>query len=61
MIESMGVHQVDGVKSGECAIQQMQENAYDVFFCVYNLGQGKKDGQQMIEEPNILIFSHIQP
>jgi tetratricopeptide (TPR) repeat protein len=50
MLQSFGVVSIDNAYSGESAIDQIQNNAYDVILCDYNLGENKKDGQQILEE-----------
>ncbi len=50
MIESFGTKDVDDADSGEKAIELMRRKAYDIILCDYNLGEGKKDGQQILEE-----------
>jgi len=50
MVESMGSMDIDSVKSGESAIKHMRSNSYDIVLCDYNLGEGYKDGQQVLEE-----------
>ncbi|MBI4683509.1 MAG: response regulator [Nitrospirae bacterium] len=50
MLESLGAIDIDGDQNGDSAIQSMSRKAYDVVLCDYNLGPGKKDGQQVLEE-----------
>ncbi|MBI5740315.1 MAG: tetratricopeptide repeat protein [Nitrospirae bacterium] len=50
MLESLGVRDIDDASGGEIAIQKMKTKAYDIILCDYNLGYGKKDGQQILEE-----------
>ncbi len=50
MIESAGAKHVVDVEDGESAIKEMQGKTYDIILCDYNLGPGKKDGQQVLEE-----------
>jgi len=50
MLRSFGIENCDDVDSGEKAIEKMEENAYDVVLCDYNLGLNRKDGQQVLEE-----------
>ncbi len=46
----MGAEDIDDAYNGEVAIKKMQSKAYDIILCDYNLGHGKKDGQQVLEE-----------
>jgi tetratricopeptide (TPR) repeat protein len=50
MVGSLGTRDIDDADSGENAIKLMRRKAYDIVFCDYNLGEGKKDGQQILEE-----------
>jgi len=50
MLESFGAKDVDDVGSGEEAVRRAERKAYDIILCDYNLGEGRKDGQQVIEE-----------
>jgi CheY-like chemotaxis protein len=50
MLQSVGVLSIDNAPTGESAIDQIQNNAYDVILCDYNLGDNKEDGQQILEE-----------
>ncbi|HEC12160.1 MAG TPA: response regulator [Acidiferrobacteraceae bacterium] len=50
MLDSFGVESCDDVDSGERAIEKMEEKAYDIVLCDYNLGLDRKDGQQVLEE-----------
>jgi tetratricopeptide (TPR) repeat protein len=49
MIEPLAPDMIKLAKSGEEAIERLEENKFDVVFCDYNLGKGK-DGQQVLEE-----------
>ncbi len=49
MIEPLAPDIIKLAKSGEEAIELLEENKFDVVFCDYNLGKGK-DGQQVLEE-----------
>ncbi|MBF0565350.1 MAG: response regulator [Nitrospirae bacterium] len=50
MLQSLGVTDVDDVGSGNDAVEKMSQKTYDVVLCDYNLGENKKDGQQILEE-----------
>lgn len=50
MLQSGGATNIDDVGSGDEAIDKMSRKAYDIILCDYNLGQDKKDGQQVLEE-----------
>ncbi|MBI5057549.1 MAG: response regulator [Nitrospirae bacterium] len=50
MLESLGLKNMDEAGSGEAAIAKMEKKTYDIVLCDYNLGHGKKDGQQILEE-----------
>jgi len=50
MIESLGAKHIDDAFNGDSAIQKMQGKMYDIILCDYNLGNDKKDGQQVLEE-----------
>ncbi|MBC8413085.1 response regulator, partial [bacterium] len=47
---ALGANNMDEARSGEQAIELMKRNSYDIIMCDYNLGAGKKDGQQILEE-----------
>ncbi|RJR16115.1 MAG: response regulator [Nitrospiraceae bacterium] len=62
MLESFGAKNIDDAYSGDVAIQKMQDKAYDIILCDYNLGHDKKDGQQILEEAkhrNLIRYSSI--
>jgi tetratricopeptide (TPR) repeat protein len=50
MLQSGGASNIDDVSNGEDAIDRMSRKTYDIVLCDYNLGQDKKDGQQILEE-----------
>ncbi len=50
MLLLSGARNIDEADSGENAIFKMENNSYDIVLCDYNLGHGKKDGQQILEE-----------
>ncbi|MBF0542419.1 MAG: response regulator [Nitrospirae bacterium] len=50
MLQSGGAANIDDVSNGEDAIDRMSRKNYDIILCDYNLGQDKKDGQQILEE-----------
>lgn len=49
MITSLMPDLMELAQNGEEAIEFMENNAFDIVFCDYNLGKGK-DGQQVLEE-----------
>ncbi len=50
MIKSLGATDIDVVNNGDDAISKISKTVYDIILCDYNLGDGKKDGQQILEE-----------
>jgi len=50
MLISIDAKDIDTADSGESAIKEMEIKSYDIILCDYNLGIGKKDGQQVLEE-----------
>ncbi len=50
MLMSSGARNIDEAESGDDAILKMKNKSYDIVLCDYNLGHGKKDGQQILEE-----------
>jgi len=46
----LGVGQVDSVRNSYDAIKNCKENDYDIIYLGYDLGEGKKNGQQTLEE-----------
>ena len=50
MLQASGATNIDDVSNGEDAIDRMSRKTYDIVLCDYNLGQDKKDGQQILEE-----------
>ncbi len=50
MIKSLGSTDIDNVNNGNDAINRVSNKSYDIILCDYNLGKGKKDGQQVLEE-----------
>jgi len=62
MLVSIGGNDIDTADSGENAIREMEMKSYDIILCDYNLGTGKKDGQQVLEETkhrNLVKYSSI--
>ncbi len=49
MVEPLAPALVKLVQNGEEAIEQLEQQPFDIVFCDYNLGKGK-DGQQVLEE-----------
>ncbi len=49
MIEPLAPALINMAQNGEEALEQMEQQQYDVIFCDYNLGKGK-DGQQVLEQ-----------
>ncbi len=50
---------IETARSGDDAIEKLQQSRFDIILCDYNLGEGK-DGQQVLEEArhrNLLPFS----
>ncbi len=50
MMESLGASGIDEAATGEAAIEKIAATSYDIILCDYNLGEGKKDGQQVLED-----------
>jgi tetratricopeptide (TPR) repeat protein len=52
MLESFGVarQNIYAVGNADAAFRLMELHFFDVILCDYNLGDGKKDGQQILEE-----------
>ncbi|MBF0318995.1 MAG: response regulator [Nitrospirae bacterium] len=46
----LGAKVVDTCEDGNDAINKISHKTYDIILCDYNLGEGKKDGQQVFEE-----------
>ncbi|QWR76659.1 response regulator [Candidatus Magnetomonas plexicatena] len=46
----LGARSVDTVEEANDAISKISRTPYDIILCDYNLGEGKKDGQQIFEE-----------
>ena len=49
LLRSLGASEIEAVRNGKEAVDQMARRQYDVVLCDYNLGKGK-DGQQVLEE-----------
>lgn len=50
---------IESARSGDDALEKLQQRRFDIILCDYNLGEGK-DGQQVLEEArhrNLLPFS----
>ena len=61
MVEPLAPDMIKLAQNGESAIECLENNNFDVFFCEYNLGKGK-DGQQVLEEAKqrgLLAYSSI--
>lgn len=50
MLKSFGVSDIDDVATAEEALFKLESKNYDIILCDYNLGEDKKDGQQLLEE-----------
>ncbi|MCI4626916.1 MAG: response regulator [Candidatus Magnetoovum sp. WYHC-5] len=50
MLQSLNCDDVDDVGDGDTAIDRIALKHYDIILCDYNLGEGRKDGQQVLEE-----------
>ncbi len=50
MMTSLGAMYIDEATDGDAAIIKILNNKYDIILCDYRLGNGKKDGQQVLEE-----------
>lgn len=50
MLESLGAVHIDDAYNADTALRKMEIESYDIILCDYNLGHGKKDGQQVLEE-----------
>lgn len=50
MLRSLGAERIDSAKNGQEAVALCRRNHYDVVFCDYNMGDGSKNGQQVLEE-----------
>lgn len=62
MLVSIDGRDIDTADNGENAIREMEMKSYDIILCDYNLGIGKKDGQQVLEEAkhrNLIKYSTI--
>jgi len=49
-LESLGAAGIDEAATGEAAVEKIAATSYDIILCDYNLGEGKKDGQQVLED-----------
>ncbi|MGC2062194.1 MAG: tetratricopeptide repeat protein [Thermodesulfovibrionales bacterium] len=50
MMESLGATGIEEAATGEVAIEKIAATSYDIILCDYNLGEGRKDGQQVLED-----------
>ncbi|MBF0319169.1 MAG: response regulator [Nitrospirae bacterium] len=50
MFQAMGAVDIDDTGSGDDAVDKIASKPYDIILCDYNLGEGKRDGQQILEE-----------
>ncbi|WP_420265461.1 response regulator [Candidatus Magnetominusculus dajiuhuensis] len=56
----LGALDIDDTGSGDEAVEKIAGKPYDIILCDYNLGDGKRDGQQILEEVkhrNLLRYS----
>ncbi|MBF0488929.1 MAG: response regulator [Nitrospirae bacterium] len=56
----LGALDIDDTGSGDDAVEKIAGKPYDIILCDYNLGTGKRDGQQILEEVkhrNLLRYS----
>jgi len=61
MVEPLAPDIIKLAQNGEEAIEQLENNKFDIVLCDYNLGKGK-DGQQVLEEAkhrDLLSYSSI--
>ncbi|MBF0516996.1 MAG: response regulator [Nitrospirae bacterium] len=60
MFQALGANDIDDTGSGDEAVEKIAGKPYDIILCDYNLGAGKRDGQQILEEikhRNLLRYS----
>ncbi|MBF0458939.1 MAG: response regulator [Nitrospirae bacterium] len=50
MFQALGAQDIDDTGNGDEAVEKIAGKPYDIILCDYNLGEGKKDGQQILEE-----------
>lgn len=50
MLHNLGARRLDSSASAEMALQMCRQQRYDIIFCDYMLGAGRKDGQQLLDE-----------
>lgn len=50
MLQSFGAVDIDDFGDGDKAVNQFAMKTYDIVLCDYNLGEEKRDGQQILEE-----------
>ncbi len=50
MVQSFGATEIDDAGDGEEAVKKISVNSFDIILCDYNLGEGRKTGQQILEE-----------
>jgi tetratricopeptide (TPR) repeat protein len=50
MLQSFGAKDIDDTGDGDTAVEKISMKSYDIILCDYNLGEGKRDGQQILEE-----------
>jgi len=50
MVEAFGAEDIDTASNGEAAVTAIAGKKYDAILCDYNIGEGGKDGQQVLEE-----------
>ena len=49
MLEEIGIRKIDLVANSEQAAKLCESTQYDIIFCDYNLGKGKRNGFQFLE------------
>lgn len=57
MLRELGVRDVDTADSGEQALRMCAQKRYDVILQDFHLGDGKKNGQQVLED--LILDKHI--
>ncbi len=57
MLRELGVRDVDTADSGEQALRMCAQKRYDFILQDFHLGDGKKNGQQVLED--LIIDKHI--
>ena len=57
LLRELGVRDVDTADSGEQALRMCAQKRYDVILQDFHLGDGKKNGQQVLED--LILDKHI--